>query len=170
MRILMICLISCLGFNVSAEEHRIQYTLDDVLYPAWQFAIQNSRYEDPRMYPQIVEMPRATIIKLVGCKTKCEGIDGHYRANAVYIASEILEQNPRYTLGLVTHEFVHFLQEINGILPTESCGPRMEAEKEAYEVQFKFMTYSKKMAEQTVNYMTARCDFNCSIFAKADIP
>lgn len=166
----MICLITCFGCNVNAEGHRIQYTLDDVLRPAWQFAIQNSRYEDPRKYPQIVEMPRATIIKLVGCKTKCEGIDGHYRANAVYIASEILEQDPRYTLGLVAHEFVHFLQEINGVLPAKLCGPRMEAEKEAYAIQFSYMLRSKKIAEQTVNYMTARGDFNCPMFAKAEIP
>lgn len=136
-------------------EHQLQY----LMYPSINFAIVNSRYGTPTHLPTLILINKEVIWEKINCTQNCDkDVSSYYDHNTetIYIDSNILNIPITYAMGLMVHEFVHFLQ-FNSGEQLITCKDREFLETEAIQIQTKFLR-SRRMVSNIVP--TVVCEEN----------
>ena len=110
-----------------------------MLTPTFDAAIRLSHYTAPSR-PTVALVQNGTVKDMINCKgTKCENLAVfNSETNSVYVEVSVLEIPDILARGLLVHEFVHFLQYVNG-KSFKTCEDLVKVEKEAYQAQNDFL-------------------------------
>lgn len=106
------------------------------------WAVTLTGYEQPAELPVVEAVSRQQLIKILCDDQFCTAV-AYYDPKAqiiFYDKGMRLEQN-QSARGVIVHEMVHYLQDMNGelVVGEMSCEQRIEKEREAYRVQQNFL-------------------------------
>lgn len=96
-----------------------------------------SGYPIPEQLPDIQFRSHDWFVA-IPCKGKPCRVEGWYDDKIVYIDKTYRPLNG-FGSSVLVHEFVHYLQDLSGDFPNNTCAEFIERQKEAYLVQNKYL-------------------------------
>lgn len=116
-------------------------------------AVNFSQYEMPEQQPLLEAIKHQQLIDILCEGKECNALAYYDDKKNTIFYDETLTENSIIARGYIVHEMVHFLQyQYDAVVEKPSCTQRMLLEREAYQVQQRFlranhmMTYDVDMA------------------------
>ncbi|HYA20765.1 MAG TPA: hypothetical protein VEG25_09000 [Burkholderiales bacterium] len=105
------------------------------------WAVVLSGYPAPSVPPEVVFASHQQLTKMACGGAECQVIGFHPPGSKqVYIDDRLHPETSTFAASIVVHEFVHYLQQAGGKFALNySCSDALEMEREAYDVQSRFL-------------------------------
>lgn len=116
-------------------------------------------FPETRDLPEIHQVPLAEIRQRF-CQGKCAAQAFYKPGEGVYLDVDFDLANDAFARSVLLHELVHHLQRVGGRfqnMPSE-CDRWYAAEREAYEIQNRYLEHVHSTHRVNVNAWRARCD------------
>jgi hypothetical protein len=121
----------------------VDFKMEELFSLLLGWAIVFSGYSIPDTLPEIIFLKQREVSTLLcDSENACKYfVLGGYNPDTgkIIIDRRCNTKNDIYCKGLIVHEMVHYLQDINNKLDLKNCGRRRWAEAQAYYVQNKFL-------------------------------
>jgi len=105
------------------------------------WAVVLSGYPAPAVPPEVAFVSHQQLTKMACNGTECKVVGFHPPGSRrVYIDDRLHPEKSTFAASIVVHEFVHYLQQSEGKFALNySCNDALEMEREAYDVQSRFL-------------------------------
>ena len=113
--------------------------LDAILATLLVWASQLSGYPVPEELPDVRFESHAFFVENVCFGQECKVVGWYDDAGTIFIDERYREVDDQFAKSLLVHEFTHFLQHANGAFQPPSCNLNIAREKEAYEIQNRYI-------------------------------
>jgi hypothetical protein len=126
--------------------------MNEQLYAAlFAWAITLSGYPEPKHMPHIVQVP-SEFLAINTCRGNphCKALGGFAGGDEIYYDRKLNPENDLFVKSIIVHELVHYLQQEAHGSPGHSCEELTRREKEAYAIQWKYLTrhgYNSELRE-----------------------
>ena len=130
----------------NAQGRSVHPETSTAVHPAlsalWAWMIEHSPYETPATWPKI-EFRSATSFSTDICQSDAHHctVGGHYRdgSGTIILRADPGDLDDVRIRALLIHELTHYLQDQSGHWQEKSCRNWMSREREAYDVQRRFL-------------------------------
>jgi hypothetical protein len=118
-----------------------------------------SGYPPSKAIPEIHQAPLAEIQQRF-CKGTCSAQAFYRPGEGIYIDETFDLQNDRFAQSVLVHELVHHLQRVSGTFQKmpSACDRWYAAERQAYEIQNRFLEEMHDPHRVNVKAWRANCD------------
>ena len=116
--------------------------------------------------PEIQFEQHAFFVENVCAGRECNVVGWYNDADIVYIDEQYRDVESGFATSLIVHEFTHFLQHKSGTFVSNSCEDSVAREREAYDVQNRYIMEGLASINTivpgptTCNYANAGMDVN----------
>jgi len=113
--------------------------LDAILTILLSWASHLSGYAMPSDLPEVQFEQHAFFVENVCSGKECNVVGWYNDADIVYIDEQYRSIEGEFATSLVVHEFTHYLQHKSGAYESLSCDDSVAREREAYDVQNRYI-------------------------------
>ena len=112
---------------------------DSILTILLSWAAHLSGYSMPADAPEVQFEQHEFFVENVCGGKECNVVGWYNDADVVYIDEHYRDVEGGFASGLVVHEFTHYLQHKSGAFDSLSCEDSVAREREAYDVQNRYI-------------------------------
>jgi hypothetical protein len=120
--------------------------MSDTIQALLSWAVMLSHYPAPAEPPQVIFKPHEFFVEKACMGHPCKAMGWYNDDGVVYLDQQVSEADSAESRSIWVHEFVHYLQHRSGKYQSGECHDRVEREREAYAVQYRFMTHAHGLA------------------------
>lgn len=113
--------------------------LDTIFAILLSWASHLSGYPVPPEPPEVQFEQHAFFVENVCAGHECNVVGWYNDADVVYIDEQYRDVEGGFATSLIVHEFTHFLQHKSGTFVSNSCADSVAREREAYDVQNRYI-------------------------------
>ncbi|HUL41722.1 MAG TPA: DUF6647 family protein [Burkholderiales bacterium] len=115
--------------------------MNDLFAALLSWAVLLSGYPAPAVPPEVAFVSHQQLTEMACNGTECKVIGFHPPGSMrVYIDNRLHPEKSTFAASIVVHEFVHYLQQSGGKYALHySCSDALAMEREAYDVQSRFL-------------------------------
>ena len=140
---------------------------DAILAALLVWASQLSGYPLPAEPPAVRFDSHDFFVENVCFGQECNVVGWYDDAGTIFIDERYRDVDDQFAKSLLVHEFTHYLQHENGAFQPPSCNLNIAREKEAYEIQNRFIV-ARLSGLEPIRPPNITCDYPTAGLTDAD--